>query len=134
MEDAEADVENCCCVVRFQYSAAVTRVGSAFIERERERESERERDRGRLRVSECAVGVMQTWRTVVYVSSKLLAGRVLEAHSEREGERETERERDDANVLGGHPQRGQFIDNKVLMQQCRSIRRPRTPVPQANVR
>jgi hypothetical protein len=50
---------------------------------------ERERDKKRLRVSmtECAVGVMQTWTIVVYVSSKLLAGRVLEA---RERGRETE--------------------------------------------
>ena len=87
VEDVVADVENCSCIVRFQYSAAVTRVGSAFRERERERESERERDRERLRVRECAVGVMQTWTIVVYVSSKLLAGRVLEA---RERGRETE--------------------------------------------
>ena len=49
-----------------------------------------------MRVSECGVGVMQTWRTAVYVSSKVQAGRVLEAHSEREAERvrETERERE----------------------------------------
>ena len=38
-------------------------------------------------MTECAVGVMQTWTIVVYVSSKLLAGRVLDA---RERGRETE--------------------------------------------
>jgi len=32
---------------------------------------------------------------------------------------------DDANVLGGHPERGQFIDKEVLMQEWHSIRRPR---------
>ena len=124
VEDAEADVDNCCCVVRFQYSAAVTRVGSAFRERERERESERERHRQRLRVSECAVAVMQTWKTVVYVCSKMLAGRTLEAHSEREGGRgEREREKEMMQMcLVGTPRGDHSLTRKCYCNNAGAFR------------